>query len=150
MKEIESLFDKVYSPSDLDKNSKTVELIDKDDVSTKFVVASSVPKIVQQLLSPGTTMFFYARFKCHSLVYTISKTHEGNSQVLYYPDGNTSSKPVAGIITFIYSEKIKSMIQPVAAVWRLVPVGSDSLDPFSKYSHLSDGISIPPTWLLCH
>ena len=136
MKQIKSLFDKTYSPSAFDKNSKMIELMDDDNVSAKFLEASSAPKIVQQLLYPGKTMVcLHARFKCHGLVYSVLKTHEGNSQILYYPDGNTSSKCVIGIITFIYLEKMKSMIQPAAAVQRLTPVNGDSLDPFSKYSH---------------
>ena len=136
MKQNKSLFDKTYSPGAFNKNSETIELMDDDDVSAKFLEASSAPKIVQQLLYPGKTRVrLHTRFKCHGLVYSVSKTHEGNSQILYYPDGNTSSKPVIGIITFIYSEKTKSMIQPAAAVQRLAPVNGDSPDPFSKYPH---------------
>ena len=69
----------------------------------------------------------------HGLVYAVSKTHEGNSQILYYPDGNTSLEPVMGIITFIYLEKLNSTIQPAAAIQRLTPVNGDSPDPFFKY-----------------
>lgn len=136
IREIKSLFDKVYSPGDLDKNSQTIEIMDDDDVVTTFSAASSAPKIVQQLLLSGkSSVRLHARFKRRGLVYAVSKTHEGNSQIIYYPGGDTSSKPVLGIITFVYSEKTKSTIQPAAAVKRLAPVGDNNLDPFSKYPH---------------
>ena len=80
-------------------------------------------------------MHLHARFKHPSLVYAVSKTHEGNSQIVYYPDGDTFSKPVFGIVGFIYSEKTKSTIQLAAAVERLTPVGNGNPDLFSKYPH---------------
>ena len=160
VKEIKSLFDKIYSSGDLDKNSKTIELMDDDEVNAKYLPASSAPKIVQQFLNPGkTSVRLHARFKRHGIIYAVSKTHEGNSQILYYPNGNTSSKPVVGIITFIYSEKTKSVIQPAAIVQRLKPLNSESPDPFSKYPHwpaqlyycnLSTYERIQPDWVHGH
>ena len=47
MKEIKFLFDKTYSPNAFDKNSETIELMDDDNVSTKFLEALSALKIVQ-------------------------------------------------------------------------------------------------------
>ena len=69
------------------------------------------------------------------VLFTLSWTHEGNSQIVYYANGNTSSNPVFGIVTFIYFEKTKPTIQPTAAVERLTLVGDGNSDPFSKYPH---------------
>lgn len=136
VKEIKALFDKVYSPGELEKNSQTIELVDDDDTGTKFLATSSAPEIVQRFLqSKATGVRLHARFKRRGLVYSILTTHEGNSQILYYPEGNTSLEPAFGIITFIYSEKTKSTIQPAAAVQRLTPVGGDTPNPFANYPH---------------
>ena len=41
IRDIKSLFDKVYSPGDLDKNSQMIEIMDGDNVDTTLLVASS-------------------------------------------------------------------------------------------------------------
>lgn len=136
IKDIKSLFDKFHSPGESEKNSAITELMDDDDLSSKFLLASSAPQPVRDLLhNAHNKVRLHARFKRRGIVYAVSDTHKGNSQILYYPKGDTSLKPIVGIITFIYSEMIQSTIQPAVAVRRLTPLDGDSPDPFAKYPH---------------
>ena len=68
-----------------------------------------------------------------------SKTHEGNSQIFFYPNGDRMLAPVAGVIQYIYSEGTK-LNKTLLAIKRAVAVDKSIINPFAKYMHW-------PMWL---
>ena len=83
IRELKSLFEKVYSAGDLDKNSKMIEIMDGDDVDTTFLVASSALKVVQQLLLPGkSSVCLHTRFN-DMVLFMLSQKHMKETAELF-------------------------------------------------------------------
>ena len=77
---------------------------------------------------------FLVRLKQEGIIYSTSKTHEGNSQIFFYPDGDRTLAPVAGFIQYIYSEG-KKLNKTLLAVKCAITVDKSVTDPFAKYMH---------------
>lgn len=98
-----------------------------------------------------------ARMWHNGTLYSRSSTHVGNSLILYYADGDTSSEPVPGSIKYIYRPRSGTF---TFAVQRQPPVATPSLDPFRHYpdfpaklysSKLQDELEIvKPEWVAAH
>ena len=72
--------------------------------------------------------------KQEGVIYSTSKTHKGNSQIFFYPNGDRTLAPVAGFIQYIYSEGKKSN-KTLLAVKCAITVDKSVTDPFAKYMH---------------
>ncbi|EIN10111.1 hypothetical protein PUNSTDRAFT_66908, partial [Punctularia strigosozonata HHB-11173 SS5] len=70
-----------------------------------------------------------ARLRAHGTVYARSRTHGGNSQVMFHPDGNPKTPAVAGSIEHIFA----SGEHLAFAVRRYKPITSGTVDPFSRW-----------------
>ena len=75
-----------------------------------------------------------ARLKQDGVIYSTFKTHGGNSQIFFYPNGDRMPAPVAGFIQYIYSEGTK-LNKTLLAVKHAVTVDESITDPFAKHMH---------------
>ena len=132
VREIQSLYDRIYTPNSADTADTTN---DDDKLPTWGLAGLAIPKDLRPLLRPGDTeIHLQARLKQEGVIYSTSKTHEGNSQIFFYPDGDRTLAPVAGFIQYIYSEGKKSN-KTLLAVKRAITVDKSVTDPFAKYMH---------------
>ena len=129
VQEIQSLYDCIYTPNNADTANTTN---DDDKLLTQGLAGLAIPKDLWPLLCPGNIeIHLQARLKQEGVIYLTSKTHEGNSQIFFYPNGDRMLAPVVG---FIYSEGKKSN-KTLLAVKRAMTVGKSVTDPFAKYMH---------------
>ena len=78
---------------------------DKDKLLTWGLAGLAIPKDLWPLLCPGNIeIHLQARLKQDGVIYLTFKTHKGNSQIFFYPNGDRMLAPVAGFIQYIYSE----------------------------------------------
>jgi len=158
LREIKSLFDRIYTPdSNEDGNS---EGIDEHENSSQKLSGNAIPHDLRPLLSQNykSEVSLRARFKRQGIVFSTSQTHQGNSQIYFYPGGNTKLAPVAGVIEYIYTERAKPDTISMA-VRRATPVDDDVCDPFSKYIHWPARLyvscpnlsceQVHPDWIYC-
>ena len=100
----------------------------------------------------------HMRFKHQGVILSMSRTHQGNSQVYFYPDGNTKLAPIPGFIKYIYTEGAK--LNTISfAVQCVTPVSNNIPDPYSKYKHWVAKLYLPssempciqvqPEWIYC-
>ena len=96
-----------------------------------------------------------ARFKRQGIVFATNHTHRGNSQIYFYPGGNTQMAPLPGFIQYIYTEQATPNSISFA-VRTAIPKNNDVPDPFSKYKHWparlylraqSSCVRVHPEWL---
>jgi hypothetical protein len=132
-KEIKKVFDKIYAPrgSDLDFVDDDDDDDDKDGELTVKPVLVPSDLCVALKKMPKDKLFLRARARLRGTVYTRSETHEGNSLVLFYPNGNRSQAPVPGCIKYIYSldgDRYSFAIQ------RQLPVNNHP-DAYACYPH---------------
>lgn len=159
IREIKLLFDHIYASktSDDDHFTPTDELNDVDQCESSFM-ASSAPANLRPLLTKLThKVHLQARFKHHGILYATSKTHQGNSQIYFYPNGDTSVNPIPGCIKFIFREGSNNSL--ALGIQQLLPFNGGN-DPFAIYPHfpaqlystcLSNKLEkIHPDWILCH
>lgn len=159
IREIKLLFDRIYATKTPDDNhvASTDELDDVDRREGSFI-GSSVPTDLRPLLTKITNkVHLQARFKHDGIIYATSKTHQGNSQIHFYPNGDTSARPIPGCIKFIFGEGANESL--AIGIQRLLPFDGHN-DPFAIYPHfpaqlystcLSDEIErIHPDWIFCH
>ena len=155
--EIQSLYDHIYAPNSTDA-ADTVH--DKDKLWTWGLAGLAIPKDLQPLLCPGDIeIHLQARLKQDGVIYSTSKTHKGNSQIFFYPNGDRMVAPVAGFIQYIYSEGTK-LNKTLLAVKHAITVDKLITDPFAKYMHwpmqlyhldLNKSCKwIPPEWISEH
>ena len=89
----------------------------------------AIPKDLWPLLHPGNIeIHLYARLKQEGVIYSTSKTHKGNSQIFFYPDGDRTLAPVVGFIQYIYSEGKKSN-KTLLAIKCAITVDKSITDP---------------------
>ena len=135
--EIQSLYDRIYTPNSADTSDTTN---DDDKLPTWGLAGLAIPKDLQPLLCPGDIeIHLQARLKQEGVIYLTSKTHKGNSQIFFYPDGDRTLAPVVGFIQYIYSEGKKSN-KTLLTVKHAITVDKSVTDPFAKYMHW-------PAWL---
>jgi hypothetical protein len=158
IKEIKLLFDCIYTAKtpDDDPNVPTDEF---DDVDLhKDPIMGSAPVDLRPLLMKLTNkVHLRARLKHRDILYATSKTHQGNSQIHFYPGGDTSTAPIPGCIKYIFSEGSHTSV--AIGIQRLLPLNGD-VDPFAIYTHfpaqlysarVCDKVErIHPDWIFCH
>ena len=131
-----------------------------DDLDVDEPVTKPVPIPVDLRLAlknvSKKTVFLHARAKLRGVVYARSETHEGNSLVLFYPNGDRSSKPIPGCIKYIYSLDghhysfaVRRQLQPgqVRDAYALYPYF-----PAEVYStQFSESLEVVRgDWIFCH
>ena len=108
---------------------------DDDKLLTQGLAGLAIPKDLRLLLHPSDIeIHLQARLKQEGVIYLTSKTHEGNSQIFFYPSGDRTLAPVAGFIQYIYSEGKKSN-KTLLTVKCAITVDKSVTDPFAKYMH---------------
>ena len=87
IQEIQSLYDCIYTPNSTDA-ADTVN--DQDKLPTWGLARLAIPKGLQPILCPSDIEIHLqqARLKQDGVIYLTSKTHEGNSQIFFYPNGD--------------------------------------------------------------
>ena len=118
-----SLYDHTYIPNNAD-----VDMMDDDwKLQTHGLAGLSVPKDLQPLLhNKDIEIHLYAQLKCDGIIHSTYVTHEGNSQIFFYLDGNRKLAPIAGL-QHIYSKGTK--LNALLAVKCAVPVDKSIIDP---------------------
>ena len=130
--EIKSLFDNIYtSNSDEDGNS---EGIDEHEWFHNKLLGNSIPFKLLTLSHLQSEISLWARFKHQGVVFATNHTHQGNSQIYFYPGGNTKLAPVPGFIKYIYTEQAMPN-NILFAIWMAIPNNNDFPDPFLRYKH---------------
>ena len=151
---IQSLYDCIYTPNSAD----TADTMNDDNKLLTWGLAGlAIPKDLQPLLRPGNIkIHLQARLKQEGVIYSTSKTHEGNSQIFFYLNGDRTLAPVAGFIQYIYSEG-KKLNKTLLAVKRAITVDKLVTDTFAKYMHwptqlyhLGSCERIPSEWISGH
>ena len=130
--EIKSLYNRIYASNNSDDCSS---MDNEDQTQTRGLVGLSIPKDIQPLLQNNNSkIHLQVRLKCDGIVYSTYRTHRGNSQVFFHPNGNKNSAPTAGFIQYIYSVSTKPNIT-FLVVQRTVPMDKSVIDPFTQYMH---------------
>lgn len=157
VQEIKQLYDRIYTPN----NTDTEEALADDDIDiNNGLSGSAIPKVLRPFVpSINTTIYMRARCKLGGIVYSTSLTHQGNSQVYFYPGGDKISPPVPGFIKYIFLSSDR-LVRISIAVQRATDVEKTIVDPFAKYphwpsklykSHLSTSYEcIHPDWIYGH
>lgn len=125
--QIRDTFNKIYRSKHSDSNASEELVADEDSDKT----LQAAPTDLQALLPFGSLVVLQARLKANDTIYSISKTHTGNSQVFYYPNGQLSSAPVPGIIQYIFLRTGRYSL----AVRPLIPAERGVTDPFCIYPY---------------
>ncbi|KAF8583154.1 hypothetical protein K439DRAFT_1349307 [Ramaria rubella] len=120
IKECKLLFDKVYGKQDDDSPD--------DQLLTG---ASQILPDNLRLLMKQRKGALYARFKHDNVVYSRASTHLGNSLILFYAAGKTTSPSIPGCVQYIVL--LEGRITFV--VRRHNPAVSGIVDPFAPYPH---------------
>ena len=108
---------------------------DDNKLPTWGLARLAIPKDLWPLLHPGNIeIHLYARLKQEGIIYLTYKTHEGNSQIFFYPNGDRTPAPVVGFIQYIYSEGKKSN-KTLLAIKCAITVDKSITYPFAKYMH---------------
>lgn len=96
--EMHSLYDHTYIPNNAD-----VDMMDDDwKLQTHGLAGLSVPKDLQPLLhNKDIEIHLYAQLKCDGIIHSTYVTHEGNSQIFFYLDGNRKLAPLQDYNIFI-------------------------------------------------
>ncbi|KAG2091535.1 uncharacterized protein F5147DRAFT_586320 [Suillus discolor] len=92
------------------------------------VYAPKVPEDLYTLIRRRKAVL-RASLKFDGIIYSRASTHLGNSQILFYPDGDRSLTPVPASIIYIYGTTTGEMS---FAVQRHLPLDIHN-DPFSMY-----------------
>jgi hypothetical protein len=159
LREIKSIFDSFYAPNSMD--GRNSEDVDEHEHIRQKLSGNKIPCDLRPLLtrsSMESEITLRARFKHQDVVLSTSQTHQGNSQVYFYPNGNTKVAPIPGFIEYIYTEAAKPDAVSFA-VRCATPVNRDVPDPYSKYRHwvaklyLSSSevscVQVQPDWIHC-
>lgn len=156
IREIKSLFDNIYT-SNLDEDGNS-EGIDEHERFHNKLSGNSIPFELRPLLTLShmqSEISLRARFKRQGIVFATNHTHRGNSQIYFYPGGNTKLAPVPGFIEYIYTEQATSN-NISFAVRMAIPNNNDFPDPFSRYKHWparqysraqSSCVRVHPEWI---
>lgn len=137
VREIKSLYDKIYSPNDADgvSTAHADELDNNADADAPALLSvTNIPHELKPLISGvGIKIRLHARFKRNGIIFSVSKTHRGNSQIYYYPGGDKTLPPLPGAIKYIFTESGSPYI--FAAIQHIDPVGEFVDDPFARYPY---------------
>ena len=148
LQEIKLLFNKIYTPDST--GNRNMEGADEYKNSYQKLSGNTIPCDLCPLLAQNykSEVSLWARFKHQGIIFSTSQTHPGNSQIYFYPDGNTKLAPVAGLTEYIYVEQAKPGAISMA-VQHVTPVNDDVCDPFLKYIHWPVRLYVSHPNLLC-
>ena len=146
--EINLIFDRLYAPTSMDNSNPE---INEHKCIHQKLSGNKIPHDLRSLLthsSMESKITLCVRFKHQGVILSMSWTHQGNSQVYFYPDGNTKLAPVLGFIKYIYTEGAK--LDTISfAVQCVTPVDNNIPDPYSKYKHWVAKLYLPSSEMLC-
>lgn len=132
IQECKVLFDRMYAPKSA--TSLDEELAEDPLDDSVQVPSSALPVVVPEdlyALIKRRKAVLRARLKFNGIIYSRASTHVGNSQVLFYPQGDRLSSPVPGSIQHIYATPTGEL---VFALHRQLPFDRhDTIDPFAVY-----------------
>jgi hypothetical protein len=143
LKECKTFFDKAYTHNaslteevekDEIQEDSDVELLLADDQSHKSNTPTATPKPVPSdlfAIVKKQKAIMPARIKHNGVFFATSKTHLGNSLVLFYPNGDKSCQPLPGSIKYIFSHEG----QMAFAIQRQLPLEPGAIDPFQPYDY---------------
>lgn len=99
IKECKVLLDRAYNMNDGHDIDPFDDNVKPADAARRMDVLSCLRELTSQ-----PTTILHAHLKYSGVTYSRSSTHLGNSQVMFYPDGNRSLAGVPGVIQYIYEE----------------------------------------------
>lgn len=145
LKECKRYFDKAFSTTPEDSNHVA---------DSAF---RTVPPELRATIPAGPKVAVRAQHLHDGVVFSRSKTHVGNSLIMYYPDGNRRDPPIPAEIENI----VVGMDQRYTyVVRRQLPAPPGTVDPFAPYLHFpakvfSSKISstletVSPEWVMSH
>ncbi|KAG0700172.1 hypothetical protein DFH29DRAFT_807897 [Suillus ampliporus] len=160
IRECKILFDRMYAPKSATRPDEELAEDPFDDnvrapVST---TATAVPEDLYTLIKRRTAIL-RARLKFDGIFYSRASTHVGNSQVLFYPQGDRLLSHIPGTICHIYAAPTGEL---VFAVQRYILLARHNrhVDPFAMYpgfpaklylSSLSSHLeSVKVAWVVGH
>ncbi|KAI9464872.1 hypothetical protein HD554DRAFT_2026214, partial [Boletus coccyginus] len=100
VQECKILLDRAYGTEGDAQNTTTDPL--EDDVRPPDTVTVTIALPDLRELTNQRMMVLHAHLRHAGVVYSQSSSHVGNSQILFYPQGNWSLQPVPGTIKYIY------------------------------------------------
>jgi hypothetical protein len=125
IKECKQLFDKIYA-----RKPDGDHINDADD-KISITHTCATPEDLRTLLANSEEVAISARVQHQGIMYSSSKTHLGNSLVLFYPRGSRTSSPIPGCIKYIYHKKGVAYL----AICHQLPANNTTPDPFALYPH---------------
>ncbi|KIK37974.1 hypothetical protein CY34DRAFT_91769, partial [Suillus luteus UH-Slu-Lm8-n1] len=133
IQECRDIFDRVYTPKSAENSSQEfAEDPINDIICVPYsAMTSAVPDDLYSLLKRRTTIL-HATLKFEGVIYSRASTHLGNSQVLFYPQGDRTLTPVPASIKYIYGTLTGELS---FAAQRHLPLDRQdcTIDPFSIY-----------------
>jgi hypothetical protein len=117
----------------------------------------AIPAELRGVIPAGSRVATRARHLHDGVVFSRSKTHVGNSLIMYYPNGNRRDSPIPAEIENI----VVGMDQKYTyVVRRQLPAPPGTVDPFAPYLHFpakvfSSKVSstlevVSPHWVMTH
>ena len=146
--EINLIFNCLYALTSIDNSNP--EINEHKHIHQKLS-SNKIPHDLWLLLthsSMESEITLCTRFKHQGVILYMSWTYQGNSQVYFYPDGNTKLAPVPGFIKYIYTEGAKLNVVSFA-VQHATLVSNDIPDPYSKYKHWVAKLYLPSSEMSC-
>lgn len=133
IRECKILFDRMDAPKSATRSDEELAKDPFDDNVRAPVsaIATVVPEDLHTLIKRQTAIL-RARLKYEGVFYSKASTHVGNSQILFYPQGDRSSSHIPGTIRHIYAAPTGEY---VFAVQRYIPLPlhDNHVDPFAMY-----------------
>ena len=145
LKECKRYFDKAFSTLPEDSNRVG---------DSAF---SAIPAELRDIIPAGLKVAVRARHLHDGVVFSCSKTHVGNSLIMYYPNGNRSNPPIPAEIENIV---VGTDQRYTYVVRRQLPAPPGTVDPFASYLHFPAKIfsskisnvleAVSPDWVMTH
>lgn len=123
IKEVKVILDLAYGIDDKRNSS-----IDDDPYVTDTARTTTVPEDLHELTGERKTVI-RAHLNHAGVLYSEVSTNAGNSQIIFYPNGNHSASPIPGIIKYIF-EQDGTMLLAVQRRYQ-----SSGCSIFSSYPH---------------
>ena len=149
--EIWELFERVYAPKTHDSDE---DMRDNSEVSTP---TRNAPDDLKCLLGRNCEkVSMRARLRRNGVMYSINSTHAGNSQIYFYPNGDSTASPVTASIQHIFNTGDGTRL----AVYCAQTLPDHIPDPFARYPHFPAKLyssyikttleEVDPAWIYCH
>jgi len=143
LKKCYTVFNRFYGNSAAYMQAMNVEADDDDDADDDEVIAT---------LSNKDDI---ARVRHEGVVYSRSRTHHGNSQILFYPNGDRRHPPLPALI-----DKISRSEGEITLTVRCYRERHSQIDPFERFQHFdaklyssqvaNSTLEVKLPWIKCH